>query len=296
MGRGLSDQQREVLRRIGDQYRDLVDVRCRSESRSNAGLASWSRALRRLEERGLIERFGYSTVRLSDEGRRVYEKMKSSSQQSFVFTGSDESDWVYTCRRGPNDSLQWFAHRVVKATEKRLHVSRKSIPASWVGTDREKREDTGKPFQFDRQQFERQGWVRHGSKRNSAFYQRPGMERVKSPDDLLEERRVAREAREREFEGWKRDNPEAWAERQRQSEETTRKMMEDYQEELRRLMGRQEYPQLDVVTLGLSWPCTKDEVKGAYRRLCKRAHPDVGGSAEDFRRIHEAYQRLLAAV
>ncbi len=36
-----------------------------------------------------------------------------------------------------------------------------------------------------------------------------------------------------------------------------------------------------------------DEIKRAYRRQAKRHHPDLGGKTEAFRRIHEAYEKLL---
>jgi hypothetical protein len=45
--------------------------------------------------------------------------------------------------------------------------------------------------------------------------------------------------------------------------------------------------------LGLCWPCTEEEVRAAYKRLTKTAHPDRGGSPEEFRRIREAYERAL---
>jgi hypothetical protein len=48
--------------------------------------------------------------------------------------------------------------------------------------------------------------------------------------------------------------------------------------------------------LGLSWPCSADDVRSAYRRLSKETHPDIGGSAEEFRRINEAYERAAALV
>jgi curved DNA-binding protein CbpA len=35
-------------------------------------------------------------------------------------------------------------------------------------------------------------------------------------------------------------------------------------------------------------------VKAAHRRLVKRHHPDMGGDAESFRRINDAYQLLMA--
>jgi|SRR6056297_2086275 len=44
--------------------------------------------------------------------------------------------------------------------------------------------------------------------------------------------------------------------------------------------------------LGVHWPVEPDEVKRAYRRLVKEAHPDVGGDQERFRQIQEAYEAL----
>ena len=45
--------------------------------------------------------------------------------------------------------------------------------------------------------------------------------------------------------------------------------------------------------LELSWPCTLAEVKGAYRKLVKSAHPDGGGSQEQFLALQEAYEQAL---
>ena len=50
-----------------------------------------------------------------------------------------------------------------------------------------------------------------------------------------------------------------------------------------------------ATVLGLHWPCRLDEVKAAYRTQAKQTHPDLGGRAEDFRRVSEAYQALVAA-
>ena len=44
--------------------------------------------------------------------------------------------------------------------------------------------------------------------------------------------------------------------------------------------------------LGLGIDATLDEVKEAYRELAKKHHPDRNGSAENFTRIHEAYDIL----
>lgn len=46
--------------------------------------------------------------------------------------------------------------------------------------------------------------------------------------------------------------------------------------------------------LGLEPGATRQAIKAAHRRLVKRHHPDVGGDAEEFRRINEAYQQLVA--
>jgi DnaJ-class molecular chaperone len=40
-------------------------------------------------------------------------------------------------------------------------------------------------------------------------------------------------------------------------------------------------------------PCAIDEVKAAYRRRAKEAHPDAGGKAEDFIAIETAYRAAL---
>jgi hypothetical protein len=47
--------------------------------------------------------------------------------------------------------------------------------------------------------------------------------------------------------------------------------------------------------LGLTWPATPGEIRAAYRRRSLVAHPDTGGSDEEFRRLHEAYE-LCAAI
>jgi hypothetical protein len=48
-----------------------------------------------------------------------------------------------------------------------------------------------------------------------------------------------------------------------------------------------------IQELNLSWPCTEAEVKVAYRRLAKSAHPDGGGSQEMFLALQESYVQAL---
>ena len=44
--------------------------------------------------------------------------------------------------------------------------------------------------------------------------------------------------------------------------------------------------------LGITKTATPDEIKKAYRKLAKTSHPDVGGDAEAFKEIAEAYEVL----
>jgi hypothetical protein len=174
-------------------------------------------------------------------------------------------EFVYTCgvceygdRRG---EVSWYAHRIARETAKNLWVTVASIPAAHAGTDKEARSKLGGSlFRLDRESFELRGWIRHRPMPSSAFYKAPYVERVQSPREVEEE-----------------------AERERRAEQWER---------LRKLLRPGPPPTDDARILGLSWPCTAGELKAAYRRLSKATHPDVGGSAEEFRRINAAYERL----
>ena len=48
--------------------------------------------------------------------------------------------------------------------------------------------------------------------------------------------------------------------------------------------------------LGLPVDYTRDDVIAAFRREAKKAHPDLGGTAEMFRKLVEARDRLLSAL
>lgn len=45
--------------------------------------------------------------------------------------------------------------------------------------------------------------------------------------------------------------------------------------------------------LRLSWPCTVADVRKAYRKLARQAHPDGGGSEDKFLALQEAYHLAL---
>ena len=58
---------------------------------------------------------------------------------------------------------------------------------------------------------------------------------------------------------------------------------------------RERDPRMDALSvLGLDQAATQDDIKQAFRRLVKQHHPDVGGSAEAFRRVNDAYQLLIS--
>jgi hypothetical protein len=46
-------------------------------------------------------------------------------------------------------------------------------------------------------------------------------------------------------------------------------------------------------TLGVKADATKGDIRNAFRALSKIHHPDVGGSAEDFKRLRDAYDTGL---
>lgn len=59
----------------------------------------------------------------------------------------------------------------------------------------------------------------------------------------------------------------------------------------RRAVERQRQP--DLLALALErMPSSKHELRRAYRAAAKAAHPDRGGSADAFRAVSEAFERL----
>lgn len=46
-------------------------------------------------------------------------------------------------------------------------------------------------------------------------------------------------------------------------------------------------------SLGLAPPWTTDQVKQAFRRMARRAHPDAGGNSEEFKAVYRAYEQAL---
>lgn len=50
------------------------------------------------------------------------------------------------------------------------------------------------------------------------------------------------------------------------------------------------------VVLGVARTASADQIRAAYRRAAKKAHPDRGGSSEAFRLVREAADALLAEL
>ena len=44
--------------------------------------------------------------------------------------------------------------------------------------------------------------------------------------------------------------------------------------------------------LGVSPDASEDEIKKAYRKLCRKYHPDVGGDANKFDELTKAYDMI----
>jgi len=51
-----------------------------------------------------------------------------------------------------------------------------------------------------------------------------------------------------------------------------------------------------ITALGLSLPCTEDDVLAAYRKRVKRLHPDRGGSRQEFLRLQQHFEQAIALV
>jgi DnaJ family protein C protein 3 len=52
----------------------------------------------------------------------------------------------------------------------------------------------------------------------------------------------------------------------------------------------------EYVLLDISLNATERDVKNAYRRKARKAHPDRGGSEDQFKALKAAYDKVLAAI
>jgi hypothetical protein len=51
-----------------------------------------------------------------------------------------------------------------------------------------------------------------------------------------------------------------------------------------------------ITALGLTLPCTADDVLAAYRQKVKLLHPDRGGSRHDFLRLQQHFEQAMGLV
>jgi hypothetical protein len=51
-----------------------------------------------------------------------------------------------------------------------------------------------------------------------------------------------------------------------------------------------------ILALGLTMPCTTEDVLAAYRRKVKRLHPDRGGDRREFLRLQEHFEQAMALL
>ena len=51
-----------------------------------------------------------------------------------------------------------------------------------------------------------------------------------------------------------------------------------------------------ILALGLTMPCTADDILVAYRRKVKQLHPDRGGDRREFLRLQAHFEQAMAFV
>jgi hypothetical protein len=90
---------------------------------------------------------------------------------------------------------------------------------------------------------------------------------------------------------WNRD----WYDQRERERRQRERQWRDQQRQQQPRRKAQRAPHWSI-QLGLILPCGIDQVKTAYRRLAKAAHPDAGGTAERFIAIESAYREALDYV
>jgi hypothetical protein len=51
-----------------------------------------------------------------------------------------------------------------------------------------------------------------------------------------------------------------------------------------------------ILALGLTMPCTEEEVLAAYRRKVKQLHPDLGGDRRAFLKLQKQFEEAMSLV
>ena len=95
---------------------------------------------------------------------------------------------------------------------------------------------------------------------------------------------------------WLDEDPQRVVHELLSRQETTRasrRTRSDRRSSDRKRPGSLDARSIAYETLGLEPGASLHEIKQAHRRLVKQHHPDLGGSAESFCQINEAYQLLM---
>lgn len=81
-----------------------------------------------------------------------------------------------------------------------------------------------------------------------------------------------------------------WSNLSRENPESVQSLLDGF---WKRLLGERKSPEA-LRQLGLDEKADLAKIKSRYRRLASEHHPDKGGDPEEFRRIREAYEALVA--
>jgi len=102
---------------------------------------------------------------------------------------------------------------------------------------------------------------------------------------------------------WKEDQVELRRESYEKRRETQRRLFEELERANNRrrvnpthFQQRNEKQYRELLNLPIEGTLESSKIKAAYRRIAKKAHPDVGGSHEHFIQVAEARDALLELV
>ena len=182
---------------------------------------------------------------------------------------------------------EWQAFRAYE-TELRRRVSERleAEKQAWLAQERERKrleEEQRKKWEERRMRLEEE-WKRE--------------EEVRRKKEFLDQQaRIALEAAERHRAEEEERIRNERKERVRQLKEESAR----FRESIRDFAKAHGLPfvvdpqdiEVHLRVLGLTWPCTKEEVAKAHRRLAFAHHPDRGGDAEKFKEIQFAYERAM---
>lgn len=84
--------------------------------------------------------------------------------------------------------------------------------------------------------------------------------------------------------------PHEWFYKIKPDRDPEKRFRDEWRQVVSRILGTPEA----FATLGLAAGCSKADIKRAYKRLAKSAHPDSGGNHESFIKLNEAYETAMS--